>query len=98
MEVDQSLRSRAFYYQNRPQMNQFGNKRLPSQQIPQLNKFQRIFFNEQSPEKFDQNQENFDDQSYESSEGNQAQFENEYIDTEIDPSTEEAPDTINFLD
>jgi hypothetical protein len=43
MEVDQSLRSRAFYYQNRPQMNQFGNKRLPSQQIPQLNKFQRIF-------------------------------------------------------
>jgi hypothetical protein len=98
MEVDQSLRSRAVNYQNRPQMNQFGNKRLPSQQIPQPNKFQRIFFNEQSPEKFDQYQENFDDQSYENSEGNQAQLENEYIDTEIDPSTEEAPDTIHFLD
>lgn len=48
MEIDQSIRSRAVNYQNRPRIQHLANKRPASQQIYQDNKFQRVNYREQS--------------------------------------------------
>lgn len=50
MEVDASIQSRHVNYQNRPNLNQFANKRIHSNQIHQPAKMQRVYYAEQQNE------------------------------------------------